>query len=112
MGPQAIIAIITAALPLIPIVIKLIEMTIEIIRNIINKHKNKVIALEAKDYLKDIAKNPNIKHININEIGKDAVLIGEVDQNDNVVDLKLYNDADVQIASDLKQNDGVVIYEG
>ena len=105
MGPQAIIAIITAALPLIPIVIKLIEMTIEIIRNIINKHKN-------KDYLKDIAKNPNIKHININEIGKDAVLIGEVDQNDNVVDLKLYNDADVQIASDLKQNDGVVIYEG
>lgn len=111
MGPDAIIAIVTAALALLPIVIKMIEMTIEIVRNIIKKNKNKVIALEAKNYLKDIAKNPNIKHINIDEIGKDAVLIGEVDQDNNVTTLNLYNEADVRIASDLDENEGVVIYQ-
>lgn len=113
MSPDAIIAIITAALALLPLVIRLVEMTVEIISNIIKKHKNKAIAVAAKEMIADIAKDPNLKHININDIGKDAVFVAEVDKKNEVVGkIMLADKAEAGIVSELEKHSGAVIIEG
>lgn len=107
----AILGLIAGAIAIAGLVYLVARITIKWLKQWKTRKQNKVVALEAEALMKEIAKNPDIPHVSLDDLDDDDVILAEYDPDDDEIVNTGYADEAGDIDRVLNSNDGIVILD-
>ena len=109
--PLAILGLIAGAIAIGGLVYLIASITVKWLKSWKTRKQNKIVAAEAKDLMKAIAKDPNIAHINLDSLDDDDVVIAEYDPDSDEITQTGYADSAGELENVLESNNGIVILD-
>lgn len=106
-----ILGLIAGAIAVAGIVYAVAKITIKWLKTWKTKKQNKIVAVEAEEMLKAIAKDPSIAHANLDELGDDDVILAEYDADDDSIEKVEIGDEAGEIDGFLNRNNGIMVFD-
>lgn len=103
MNPMEVFTAIVAIFALGLIIFETVKLTIEIIKKIRKNKNTKVIVGDMKDFIRQVANDPNAKSIKFSDLDKYSSYTAEINTKGEVVgEIKIYEEHDHAVQNLLK----------
>lgn len=107
----AILGLLVGAIAIAGLAYLVGKITIKWLKQWKTRKQNKVVAVEAQALMKEIAKSPNVAHVNLDDLDDDDVILAEFDPDDDEIISTGYADDAGDISRILDSNDGILILD-